>query len=178
MATNNSPTALERYPKSFEPLGRGQPNRMLRPGRVALRLRLLIRVSPWLAARISNPDQPMNPTPKEQPSCPAPGPISAFVGIDWADAKHDICLLLPDEEDGRHMQIENTPEALNDWLLKLIAEFGTRGNIYVATEKARGALLYTLMQYPQLTLFPLNSEGHRKAAGDPAGGRGQKRPLG
>jgi len=104
----------------------------------------------------------MNPTPKEQPSCPAPGPISAFVGIDWADAKHDICLLLPDEEDGRHMQIENTPEALHDWVLKLIAEFATRGNIYVATEKARGALLYTLMQYPQLTLFPLNSKATGK----------------
>ena len=104
----------------------------------------------------------MNPTPKEQPSCPAPGPISAFVGIDWADAKHDICLLLPDEEDGRHVQIENTPEALHDWVLKLIAEFATRGNIYVATEKARGALLYTLMQYPQLTLFPLNSKATGK----------------
>ena len=120
----------------------------------------------------------MNPTPKEQANCPAPTTISVFVGIDWADAKHDICLLLPDEEDGRHVQIENTPEALHDWVLKLIAEFGTRGNIYVATEKARGALLYTLMQYPQLTLFPLNSKATGKLRGDPASGRGQKRPLG
>jgi hypothetical protein len=54
------------------------------------------------------------------------------------------------------MLIENTP--LHDWVLKLIEEFDTRGNIYVATGKARGALLYTLMQYPQLTLFPLNSK--------------------
>ena len=104
----------------------------------------------------------MNPTPKEQPSCPAQAPISVFVGIDWADAKHDICLLLPGEEDARHVQIENTPEALHDWVLKLIEEFGARGNIYVATEKARGALLYTLMQYPQLTLFPLNSKATGK----------------
>ena len=104
----------------------------------------------------------MNPTPKEQANCPAPTTVSVFVGIDWADAKHDICLLLPDEEDGRHVQIENTPEALHDWVLKLIAQFGTRGAIYVATEKARGALLYTLMQYPQLTLFPLNSKATGK----------------
>ena len=81
----------------------------------------------------------MNPTPKEQLSCPAQGPISVFVGIDWADAKHDICLLLPGEEDVRHLQIENTPEALHDWVLKLIEEIGTRGNIYIATEKQRGA---------------------------------------
>ena len=47
-------------------------------------------------------------------------------------------------------------------MLKLIEEFGARGNIYVATEKARGALLYTLMQYPQLTLFPLNSKATGK----------------
>ena len=39
----------------------------------------------------------MNPPSKEQASCPAQAPISVFVGIDWADAKHDICLLLPDE---------------------------------------------------------------------------------
>ena len=71
----------------------------------------------------------MNPTPKEQPLCPAQVPISVFVGIDWADAKHDICLLLPDEGDARHLQIENTPEALHDWLLKLIEEFGARGHI-------------------------------------------------
>ena len=103
----------------------------------------------------------MNPIPKEQPSCPAPTTISAFVGIDWADAKHDICLLLPDEEDGQHVQIENTPEALHDWVLKLIAEFGTRGNIYVATEKARGALLYTLMQYPTAHALPPQLEGYR-----------------
>ena len=45
----------------------------------------------------------MNPNPKEQPSCPAHGPISVFVGIDWADAKHDICLLLPGEENARHV---------------------------------------------------------------------------
>ena len=42
------------------------------------------------------------------------------------------------------MLIENT---LYDWVLKLIEEFDTRGNIYVATET-----------YPQLTLFPLNSK--------------------
>ena len=103
----------------------------------------------------------MNPTPNEQLCCPI-ATVSVFVGIDWADAKHDICLLVPGEEDGRHVEIENTAEALHDWVLKLIEEFGARGNIYVATEKARGALLYTLMQYPQLTLFPLNSKATGK----------------
>ena len=142
-----------------------------------MRLRLLIRVSPWLAARISNASK-MNPTPKKQLSCPAPTAISVFVGIDWADAKHDICLLLSGEDEARHVQIENTPEALHDWVLKLIEEFGAQGNIYVATEKARGALLYTLMQYPQLTLFPLNSKATGKTARGPAGRRSQKRPLG
>ena len=120
----------------------------------------------------------MNPTPKKQLSCPAPTAISVFVGIDWADAKHDICLLLSGEDEARHVQIENTPEALHDWVLKLIEEFGAQGNIYVATEKARGALLYTLMQYPQLTLFPLNSKATGKTARGPAGRRSQKRLLG
>ena len=72
----------------------------------------------------------MNPTPKRQANCPAQATISVFVGIDWADAKHDICLLAPgEEEEARHVQIENTPEALHDWVLKLIEEFGARGHI-------------------------------------------------
>ena len=96
----------------------------------------------------------MNPTPKEQANCPAPTTISVFVGIDWADAKHDICLLLPDEEDGRHVQIENTPEALHDWVLKLIAQFAARGNIYVATEKARGALVLRTLAAQLRALLP------------------------
>ena len=116
----------------------------------------------------------MNLTLKGTTKLPAPTAISVFVGIDWADAKHDICLLLLGEEDGRHVLIENT---LYDWVLKLIEEFDTRGNIYVATEKARGALLYTLMQYPQLTLFH-STRSHRKVTRDPASERDQKRPLG
>ena len=75
------------------------------------------------------------------------------------------------------LQIENTAEALHDWVLKLIEEFGARGNLYVATEKARGALLYTLM-LPATHALPAQLEGYREAARGPTGRRGQKRPLG
>ena len=91
-----------------------------------------------------------------------PTAISVFVGIDRPDAKHDICLLLLGEEDGGTCTLKTRPSALHDWVLKLIEEFGTRGSIYVATEKARGALLYTLMQYPQLRLFPPQLEATGK----------------
>ena len=86
MATNPLPTVLERYPKSFEPLGRGQPYRMLRPGRAALLMFFFIISSLlWLAARTQTASK-MNPTPKQQLSCLAHSLISVFVGIDWADA--------------------------------------------------------------------------------------------
>lgn len=82
-----------------------------------------------------------------------------YVGIDWADAKHDICLLEPGSDKSTTTQIENTPEAIHEWIGQLLITYGGRGRICVAVEKARGALLYTLMRYSgDLTLYPLNSK--------------------
>lgn len=86
-------------------------------------------------------------------------PDAIYVGIDWADAKHDICLLESGSDKSTATQIENTPEALHEWIGQLLSTYGGRGRICVAVEKARGALLYTLMRYSaDLTLYPLNSK--------------------
>jgi hypothetical protein len=47
-------------------------------------------------------------------------PIAAFVGIDWADQKHDIALrALCSQAKPEHHRIESQPEALADWVLEL-----------------------------------------------------------
>ena len=49
--------------------------------------------------------------------------FAALVGIDWADQKHDICLL--DTTTGRREAavVEHTPEAIDDWVAQLRCRF-------------------------------------------------------
>jgi transposase len=79
--------------------------------------------------------------------------FAAFVGIDWADEEHAVCVL-----DGPRLRREvlpHTPEAIAAWAAGLAREFGSRP-VAVMVEQSRGALLHALMQYPQLVLFPVN----------------------
>jgi transposase len=87
---------------------------------------------------------------------PAVEPVpefAAFVGIDWADEEHAVCVL--DGERLRREVLPHTPEAIAAWTAGLARDFGGRP-VAVMIEQSRGALLYALMQYPQLVLFPIN----------------------
>lgn len=89
-------------------------------------------------------------------SSPATEPVrqfAAFIGIDWADEEHAVCVL-----DGPRLRREvlpHTPEAIAAWAAGLAREFGNQP-VAVMVEQSRGALLQALMQYPQLVLFPIN----------------------
>jgi hypothetical protein len=45
-----------------------------------------------------------------------PDTFAAFVGIDWADAKHDICLQVTGTAKRECFQLEHTPEAIDAWV--------------------------------------------------------------
>ena len=85
-----------------------------------------------------------------------PEPISAFVGIDWADAKHDIYLHPADGSTASHEVIDAKPEALHDWILKMREHFSAAGKIYVCLEQSKGALIHQLMEYDFFVLYPIN----------------------
>jgi transposase len=93
--------------------------------------------------------------------------ISAWVGIDWADNKHDIVLRTaanPTKCD--HRIIEHKTEAIADWIIELQQRFGSQGKVVVALEQSRGALIYQLMNYEFLELYPINPSqlaNYRKA---------------
>jgi transposase len=77
------------------------------------------------------------------------------VGLDWADKKH--CLVVrtaPGAAPQRHL-VEHKPDALDHWLLELRQEH-PRGRIAVAIEQSRGPVLYLLMKYDFLVLYPVN----------------------
>lgn len=84
-------------------------------------------------------------------------PIAVVIGIDWADQKHDI-EIRPVGGKRQRIVLQNKPELLHEWITGIIQQYTALGKIYVGVEKSRGALLYALMQYPELTLFPLHSQ--------------------
>ena len=83
--------------------------------------------------------------------------VAAYVGIDWADQKHDVALRSASEPGKvEHRLIAHEPEALMDWLGELQQRFGEKGKILVCLEQSRGALIYYLMGYEFLELYPVN----------------------
>lgn len=88
-------------------------------------------------------------------------PVAAYIGIDWADQKHDICLLAHDATQVEHLVVHHTPEALAEWVATLRARFGARP-VAVCLEQSRGPLLYALMKYDFLILYPVNPKSLAK----------------
>jgi len=81
--------------------------------------------------------------------------FAATLGLDWADQKHDVWLRPADGSKAEHLQVEQTPEALHEWVAKLRARFGNR-RIAVAVETSRGPIISALMAYDFIVLFPVN----------------------
>jgi transposase len=80
---------------------------------------------------------------------------AALVGIDWSDAKHDVCLL--DCASGKREAsiLTHTPEELDRWADSLRGRYpGQR--IAVCLEQSRGPLVYALLKYDFLVLYPIN----------------------
>jgi transposase len=89
-------------------------------------------------------------------AAPAEG-VAAYVGIDWADQKHDVILRSAAEPAKvEHRRIAHELEALMDWLGELQQRFAEKGKILVCLEQSRGALIYHLMGYEFLELYPIN----------------------
>lgn len=90
-----------------------------------------------------------------QSSNPSTATPVAFVGIDWADQEHAVCLSPADSLVPEQFVIKHTPEAIAEFVALLRTRFGG-GFVAIGLEQARGALLYALMNYEFLVLYPIN----------------------
>ena len=86
---------------------------------------------------------------------PIPQRFAALIGIDWANAKHDICLRASDSEAIEHSVVKHSPEAIDVWVRELRQRFGTQP-IAIALELDKGPLVYALQKYDGFVLFPVN----------------------
>lgn len=79
----------------------------------------------------------------------------AFIGIDWADQQHEICLAEAGSEQLERRSLEHSPEVIHEWVAGLRRRF-QGGLVAVAVEQTRGGLVHALMQYEFLVLYLIN----------------------
>jgi len=82
------------------------------------------------------------------------GEFSAFIGIDWADSKHDICLQAADSAHREFDRFAHRVDRIEQWACAMRQRFG--GPIAVALELSKGPLVYALQKYDFFVLFPIN----------------------
>ena len=80
---------------------------------------------------------------------------AAFVGIDWADSTHDVCLHAAGSAKRECFLLTHTPEAIDAWVSTLRTRFNGQP-IAICLELNTGPLVSALRKYDFLTLFPIN----------------------
>ena len=84
-----------------------------------------------------------------------PEAFAAFVGLDWADAKHDICLQVAGSTRREFLRLEHRPAVIDAWV-------GTRRTrckgqpIAICLELNKGPMVSALQNDDFLVLFPVN----------------------
>ena len=77
-----------------------------------------------------------------------------FIGIDWADQKHDVYVI--DRDDGGfHRQFIHSPENVDAWVGEMLELSGGQP-IAIMLEQSRGALVHALMFRENVLLYPVN----------------------
>lgn len=83
--------------------------------------------------------------------------LAAYIGIDWADQKHDICLQETGSNQIESLQLDHKPDSISNWVSQLRERFQGKP-IAIALEQKRGGLLYSLMHYEFIVLYPVNPQ--------------------
>src|SRR5919108_2549876 len=83
--------------------------------------------------------------------------IAAWIGLDWADQQHVVCLEVTGSSQLETAVVDQKPEALQEWVGQLRLRFGGR-RVAIALEQSRGPLIYALMHVDFLLLYPVNPQ--------------------
>ena len=81
--------------------------------------------------------------------------FAAFIGLDWADAKHDVCLQAAGTAPREFLSLEHSPEAIHAWVQTLRTRFNGQP-VAVCLELTKGPIVPALRNYDFLVLFPVN----------------------
>ena len=84
----------------------------------------------------------------------AGGPYTACIGLDWADTKHDVCIVDMGSEERELGFIPHRVDKIDAWALAMYHRFG--GPIAIMLELTRGPIFYALQKYDFVVLFPVS----------------------
>jgi len=80
---------------------------------------------------------------------------TAYIGIDWADKKHDICIQHGDGEQREFDVILHNTSSIERWAYSLYKRFGAP--IALSIELTKGPVIYALEKYDFFVIFPVNT---------------------
>jgi transposase len=81
--------------------------------------------------------------------------FAAFIGLDWADTKHDICLQAAGSDKREFQVLEHRPEVIEAWATGLLQHFKD-GPIAIALELNKGPIVEALRKYDGFVLFHIH----------------------
>jgi transposase len=95
----------------------------------------------------------------------------AYVGMDWADKKHDVCIQCGQSGDREFDQVPHQPQRLDEWSQSLIRRFGKP--IAVALELTKGPIVSALQKHDGFVIFPVNPStlANYRTAFNPSGAK-------
>lgn len=95
----------------------------------------------------------------------------AWIGLDWGDKKHAFAL---QERSGQCETgtIDHSAENLHQWLSQIAKRYGSRP-VALAIEASRGPVIHALVQYPWLSIYPINpvTSARYRSAFTPSGAK-------
>ncbi len=80
--------------------------------------------------------------------------FTAVIGIDWADAKHDICVQSSDSDARELSRISHNVEKIDKWAQSMYERHG--GQMAVALELSKGPIVSALQKYDFFVIYPIN----------------------
>jgi transposase len=112
----------------------------------------------------------MNTCPNHPANEPQPPP-AAWIGLDWGDKEHAFAL---HDSSGKSEAgtLTHSAENLHRWLKDLGERYSGR-TVALAIEASRGAVIHALLEYPWLTLYPINpiTSARYRSAFTPSGAK-------
>jgi transposase len=81
--------------------------------------------------------------------------FAAWIGLDWADQFHLLCLQPASGGPRETVRLSQTPEALDQWAQQLRQRWEGRP-VAIALEQSKGAVVYALLKYDFFVLYPVN----------------------
>jgi len=111
-----------------------------------------------------------NGSPGTDPAEPTTS-FEAWIGLDWGDKEHAFVIRTRTGELERGT-MKHSAETLHRWLRDFAERFGSRP-VALAIESSRGPVIEVLLQYPWLTVYPINplTSAHFRRAFTPSGAK-------